>query len=435
MIRYEPSFRRPLTAAVALLLSLVAGACNDNPTEIGSEYLPENVTFKTVTLAPGDFTIESGIAAVANSSSDGSLPIVVGRADAGTPDETVAHTLLALTSASTAFQSLSTRPLQSATFRIRAFGYQYGDTSSNIKLELVALNRTFSNKEQWSEALAAEIASAEVLGRVDTPYPDSTFVTFNLDPEPTSRFLSSYFEFDPNNSVLTKKSLAIRSTSEGRQIVSFVGYTSDSRFDTLQPTLTARLSDTTVTIRSGVSNWIAKYDAPIGSGKITLGGGLPIRTLLKFSIDSLPPTATVHKAQLLLHADPSGTRFGSIGPTTYMVGYLGTAGTLVDSSKLANASLVVSASRAALDENSFTDRFEFVALAPVITRWQRYQRGLRGGSDIENWGLVLALNRGSFQTNLESGTVDRITFHDHTAADPALRPSLVITYSMQTDAK
>src|SRR5690606_3234251 len=114
---------------------------------------------------------------------------------------------------------------------------------------------------------------------------------------------------------------------------------------------------------------------------------------MELNLDSIPETATIHQAELTLHVDPTNTTFGSTGETTFLLGYLADSTTLDPSTYLANSFLQVTASRQPLDSVEFTDRFEFVAMAPTITKWLRAQRGVSGSLAAPNRGLVLALNR------------------------------------------
>jgi len=334
MTRSVSHDRRLGLALATMLMSIVLVACNDNPTTVGSDYLSENVSFRTYTLAPEDFQFESAIAAVSNSSSTGSLPVLVGR----TEDGGVAQGLIALTVASSRFKDLAANPLTAASFKVRTLSYAYPSTASSdpVALDLVVLDGTFSNNQQWSDELSGRIESAPVIGTYSGSFPDTSFVTFDMKLPETADFLKSYFDFESDGTVRTLKTLAVRAHDDQRHVISFVGFTSNSQFDTLQPTLTVTVGDTTVTLRNGVSNWITSYPVETGPGKIVLAGGLPIRTLMRLNLDSIPPTATIHQAKLTLYIDDQGTRTGTTGPTTFIAGYLGDSTTTEDSTYLAN---------------------------------------------------------------------------------------------------
>jgi hypothetical protein len=164
-----------------------------------------------------------------------------------------------------------------------------------------------------------------------------------------------------------------------------------------------------------------------------VAGGAPVRSLIKFNLDSIPATATIHEAHLTLHVDPSGTRYGSAGPTTFIVGYAardlvrGPDHYLND----IDSARAYGAFRTALDSTSFTDVFQFNSLATLFTDWLRNKRGV---GSIANNGIVVALNRGGSRADLETASSDRVKFYGMNAPE-ALRPHLTVIYSLQTNAK
>lgn len=415
-----------------MLLALLLGACNDNPTTIGDDYIPNNVEFTTYTLKPEEIEVMSDIAAVSNSSSNGSVAVLVGRDD----DGTIANGLLSVTETSPLFKDAA-RQITKVELQLRSINYRSTrDSGRDISFDVVALDSTFGPNEQWSDQIASRIESAPVIGSFSGNYPDSTVIRFELDLAAATSFLRNYYEIRPNSTtpsdtVFIVKTLALRSRAGNRRIVSFLGATSTASFDTLRPTLKVTFADTNHTVRAGVSNWVVKYPAsvPIGSGNITLAGGAPIRTLLKLRLDSIPPTATIHQTKLTLRIDTARSRYGSFGATTRMVGYLGDVATLNQSTYLANTKLRLTGYRIAQDSVSFTDEFRYIGMAPTITEWLQAIRGTGGSA---NYGLVLGLDRGVLSSDVEATSVDRLIFFGNDAADPSLRPTVTITYSTQT---
>lgn len=420
-----------LPPLAGMLLALLVGACNDNPTTIGDDYIPNNVQFTTYTLRPEEIEVTSDLAAVSNSSSNGNAAVLVGRDD----DGTVAHGLLSVTETSPLFKDAA-RQITKVELQLRSLNYRSTrDSGREISFDVVALDSTFGPNEQWSDLLATRIASAPVVGSFSGNYPDSTVINFELNLAAATDFLRSYYQIRPNSTtpsdtIFIVKTLALRARGDGHRIVSFLGATSTASLDTLRPTLKITFADTSHTVRAGVSNWVAKYPAslPIGAGKITLAGGAPVRTLLKLRLDSIPATATIHQAKLELRIDTANSRYGSVGATARMVGYLGDVATLNQSTYLANTTLRLTGYRIAQDSASFTDQFRYVGMAPLLTEWLQAVRGT-GGSP--NYGLILGLDRGVLASNTEASSVDRLVFFENDAADPSLRPTVTITYSTQ----
>jgi hypothetical protein len=432
------------SATLFILLALVAAgslfnACNDNPTALGSGYLPGNVEFRSYTLRPDDFIVTSGIAVSSNSSTDGVAAMLVGSAD----DSTRADALVAITAAPPkVLQGSGAKPITRAILRLKTYGYSFGDSSRQAAFDVVVLDEMFPTSVQRNDDIAAKIASAPVLGTFSGTFPDSaSTIEVELNTAATSKFLQEYFRYDtakPDTvvTVTTLKSLALRAHNDTRSIVSLVSATFRVA-DTMRPTLRLTLGDTTanttVDLIAGISTWIAKSPAAFGNDRIVAAGGVPIRTYMRFRLDSIPNTATIHQAQLTLHVDPAGTRYGSTGATTYMMGYAGDRSTLDPNSYLTNPVIRshTDAFRIARDASGFTDTFRFISLAPFITAWLRTNRGV---DTVPNNGIIVALSRGTSQPDLETATVDRISFYGKDAPD-SLRPSMTIIYSIQTNAQ
>lgn len=420
----------------ALLATLLAGiilaSCNDTPTTIGSDYLPQNVEFGSYTLKPDDFEIVSGIAAASNSSAQSALGLLLGEA----PDGTTAHGLLAITSESPAVSGSAAKPVTGASLVLYTLPYRYGDTTANLtSFDVVVLDEVFPFDAKWDDALIAKIASAPSLGTFNGTYPlsDDDSVQVQLDVPLTQQFLQEYFRYDnlsTGREFRTLKSLALRSRSGGRIVGGYFGVLGVN--DSLRPALRVVTADTTITLRAGSTNWIAKSNLETGAGKIAVMAGLPVRTFIKVKLDSIPAQATIHQAELRLFVDEANTTHGTFGPSTSLVAYIGTDSSLNQRSYLTSGiSGIVPVSRTALDSNTFTNMFRFTALAPTISAWLRNRRG---EGTVANNGLILSYYRGANRPDLETTTVDRLKFHGFDAADPNVRPSLTITYSIQVDA-
>ncbi len=427
---------RSLLLLPALLASALFAACNDTPSPVGSEYLPQNIVFGSYTLKPEDFTVSSGIASVSNTSAQGGLGIDVGR----TPDGTVAHGLVGITTQSPLLSGADAKPVKSATLKLHALPYRQGDTSgSQISFDLVVLDEVFPSNVQWSDELAARIEAAPSLGTYTGAYPTTTSATLDvtLDPAATGTFLQEYFRYETGTNgqeFKTLKTLALRAGAGNKFVGGFFGLqgVADSLRPTLQVTATTPAGDSTVTLNIGTTGWIARSPVTTGPGTLMVMGGVPIRSLLKLNIDSVPAGATIHQAELKLHIDTANSRFGTFGQPRYVVGYIATDTSFKPQSYLTtNVSGFLPVSRMALDSATFSNTYRFTTLGPTISAWLRNRRG---AGTLTNQGIILAFNRGASLPDLETPTVDRVVFFGPDAADPAVRPSLTIIYSVQVDA-
>ncbi len=421
-----------LTLLSALLAAAVISSCNDNPTTIGSDYLPESVEFGSYTLKPEDFQITSGIAAISNSSAQGGLGIGVGR----TPDGIVAHGLIAITSESPIVSGASAKPVQSAMLRLHGLPYRHGDTSTaQIEFDIVELDQVFPPGVQWNDAIVSTIESAPVIGSYNGPYPasDSVAIEVPLNPTETGRFLQDYFRYDSSSGrreFRTLRTLALRAKEGNRFVGTFFGVQGVT--DSLRPVLRVFTGTDTVNLSIGTTAWIANSPVATGPGRFLVMAGVPIRTLIKLNLDSIPVGATIHQAELKLHIDKANSRFGTFGEPNFLVGYIATDTSFIPGSYLTSElSGVLPVNRPAIDSATFSDIFRFTTLGPTVGAWLRNRRG---DGTLKNQGIILAFNRIVSRPDLETVTTDRLAFFGPDAADPSVRPALTIIYSVQVDA-
>lgn len=427
--------RNGVIACIALL-GIVG--CNDEPSPVGSDYLPETVRFSTYVVQSGEIEIVSGQAATSNSTSRGASSILVGQSS----DGTVAHGLLAITDPIKALEGSTPREVTAVSLRLRTLPYRFGDLGDRqASFDVVAIDESALDTMRYSDAIAAKIAAAPSLGTYSGVLPDSANVTITLDLAAARTFLREYYEYDTtvttvNNvadtviALVTKKTIALRARSNARVVATFLGATVLEVPDTLRPKLIVAMGDSTAMLSVGVTSCIADVPVATGPNRIVVAGGEPIRTFFQVKPAGLPAGATIHQARLTLRVDTTGSKHGSTGPTTYVV-LLDADGSAITSLLGRSLGRLMHGYRKAANETTFTDLFEFNAVAPSITAAVRSRRA--GGAAVAPF--VLALGRGSgSRPDQETSTVDRIVFHGMDAADSSLRPNLTIIYSTQTDA-
>jgi len=428
---------RHLTGHSALVAAAVAFtglvSCNDDPGTVGSSYLPENVTFHTYILRSDEFAVTSGVSAASNSSAEGVTQVLAGEAS----DGTVAYGLVAFTNVPGVLDDGINRPVTQASFTLRGADYLYGDTTSRrVALELVVLDDVFTVNAKYSDELASKIRAARVLGAVDTTYTDTGSVVIPLDPTAAADFLRSYYRWDTisvtngivDRQFITLKTLAIRPRAGSQTVASFLGVTGVA--DSLRPTMNVVLGDTSAPLRCNATNWIAKNDVQTGDGRFVLGGGIAARTLLSFTLDSIPTGAVIHRAELRIHPVEDGSRLGTLPEPSTLVAYLA-GDTSFSSAGYLTSSIGYLVMNRLFDSSGDRALYRITTLGPVLTRWLRTAVGR---DNLPNRGLIVSFNRPAFDRATEYATVDRMTFHGPTAVDPTLRPSLSVTYSVQTHA-
>lgn len=423
---------------LVMVAMLVVAGCNDEPSPVGSDYLPETVSFSSYVVSGSEVEIVSGSPAISNSTSRGGTTVLVGAA----PDGTIAHGLFAVTDPIKALEGPSPREVTGVSLRFRTLPYRFGTVADQLtEFDVVAIDEVALDTVRWSPGVVAKIEAAPSLGVFTGALPDSGVVTVPLEQAGATQFLRDYYRYDTTISttagvadtviaIRILRTLALRARSNSRVVATILGATFADVPDSLRPALVVTMGDTTGTLRFGVSSWIADLPEETGANRLVVAGGEPIRTYLQVRPEGLPLGATIHQARLVLHVDTARSKTGTSGPTTYVV--------LYDADGTARTSFLPTATgrtmngfRKAQDSSSFTSLFEINGLAPSLTSAVRSRRS--GGSAVAPF--VLALGRGSGgRIDQESGSVDRLVFHGFDAADSSMRPNLTIIYSTQTDA-
>ncbi|HVK39298.1 MAG TPA: hypothetical protein VNA88_12230 [Candidatus Kapabacteria bacterium] len=426
-----------LSLALATMLG-VAG-CSDEPTPVGSDYLPETVSFSSYVVGAAEMEILSGSPSLSNATSKGGTTVLVGSA----ADGTTAHGLLVLTDPIRALEGSNPREVTAVSLRFRTLPYRYGDLSSKqSEFDVVAIDESALDTLRWSPALVAKIAAAPSLGTYSGVLPDSAVVTITLEKDAATAFLKSYYASDTTISTTdgkadtiittrTLKSLALRARTGSTVVASMLGATYTDVADSLRPALVVTMGDSTATLLFGVASWIADLPEQPGANTLMVAGGEPIRTFIQVRPEGLPLAATIHQARLVLHVDTARSKRGTSEPISYVVLYDADAGARTSFMPLSVGRLM-SGFRQAEDTARFRDIFEINGLAPALTSAVRARRR-EGETAVAPF--VLALGRGSGgRADQESGTVDRLYFHGFDAPDSALHPKLTIIYSTQNDA-
>lgn len=407
---------------ILLIVSCVWG-CSDSPSSVGGSYGNTNIEFKSYTLKPTEFEIVSKAAEVSNSNTEYSQEVLVGTSQ----DGTVAHGLFYLyDTIQIKGSKLENRSITDVSISLRSNKYRYGDTASHeANFDVVVIPQSLAGNARWNDTTVAKIQDATVLGSFSGTFTDSTAINIALDKTLATKFLSEY-----RKDSSLKQMLCLRAKSNGKNIIGIWGASGNagSVNDSLIPRLKVSFGDTTVSLKIGASNWIAKLPVLPSPNRIVFGGGESIRTLIKFRLDSIPKNAVIHKAELTLTVDTTNSKFGSYKLTRYLVGYAATDSSIQN---LKAGSVVATSRRASKDSLTYLNTFSFPALGAIISDWLLYERG---AGNQKNNGVIFALNRSLvFDAPLEVLSVDRLICFGSDATEPTNRPKLVITYSLSSE--
>lgn len=418
-----------ILAPIALLLG-----CTDPPGPPGSDVVGDGFESRRIVIDPASIDVESGIAAVANASSRGTDVMLAGRST----DMTTADALLALVDTSARFIDIDPGEVQSARIRLFPVGYRFGDTNASTSFDVVSIDGVFDESTQFDGEIDVRISAGRLLGSFNGQVLDSTTIYIDLDVGEVTTFLREYAEIvvvDGRTEINTLRSIALRGGESEGAIASFLGATVRDVDESFLPALEVTLADTTIVMNFGVSSWIVEQPSSVGFGPdlYTLASGSPIRTHLRFSLDSIPENALIQRAALTLSIDPASEQFGTSGPITELIGIVAGADTRSGEdafdTRSASGLLFVIGNRPARDDESLEDQIRFLNLSGVISRWLRF-RSSNGADGLENFGLILSIPRAN--PAIEGVSLDRFRFFGSDAVDPVLRPVLDITYAVPT---
>ena len=430
----------PIMFGLPLLLATLIG-CNDDPSAVGDGLIGGDLEARVLTIPAEEITFTSGIAAVSNSSSELNEAVLVGSSD----DGTMAHGLLSIVTDASRLQGVTPSDILDARLRLRTLSYRYQDGSPTTSFDVVAFDGTFGSTEQFSSGLVDRLDAGEVLASYSQGLPDTANVSIQLDATAAADFLSGYLRLDTivgsdgNQTVQRNvlKSIGLRARTGGGTIGSFLGATSREFADSLLPALIVTLADTVLTLEIGVSNWVAKApdDFQTGAGVPAVMGGAPIRTLVKFSVDSIPLDALILQAELTLTAEEDSEMVGTSDQIDNTILLVAGDNPIGSTDQLASyptsfGARFIPGFREALDSTQLVDEFRFPGLNTPITEWLKYRR-TGGTSGFANNGLIIALGRSL--PDLESASVDRVRFY---GSDGPIdkRPRLVITYAVPVES-
>ncbi len=420
---------------ILFFISLVG--CNDDPTAVGGGLIGGDLEARVLTIPADQISMTSDIAAVSNSSSELNEAVLVGKTD----DGTTAHGLLSIVTDAPRLHGILPSEIVDVRLRLRTLSYTLQDGAPTTAFDIVSFDGTFGNSAQFTEELEGRLDGGTTLGSFNGGLPDTANVSIQLDPSTAAEFLNGYIRLDTiigsdgSTTVETNilKSLGLRAESGGGTIGSFLGATSRDFADSLLPSLIVTLADTVITLEIGVSNWIAEAPTGFETGVDlpAIMGGIPIRTHVQFSIDSIPEDALILQAELALSVIDDSERVGSTDQIDNVILLVAGDNPLGTVDRLATfpasfGSRFISGFRKAIDSTLLGGEIRFPGLNTPITEWIKFRRtGGTGG--FANNGLIIALGRSL--PDLESATIDRLKFYGADGPE-GKRPRLVITYAV-----
>lgn len=397
--------------ALLLVGALVVSSCNDQPSPLGSDLITD--TLRTV-------VITSDTTRLLDSAYAGNIviPISNGGDKANTNIFLVGNTPTAKATTFIRFDlvpdsvaTLTEQEIISASLKLHPLRYAFGDTIGNqLSFDVVHINKV------WAPSITKDtLAGTNFFGDKVASFSESIVFKDTVPP----LFINLSDKATIHRWIFTdslKYGLALVPLS-GSQVIrqfSTVGIGQLERATTSIELVYKRTGSTsvdTVYVQSAYINTIIESNTPLPEKKLVVQGGVVSRSRLLFDISSIPPLATIHRAELALTWDSASSAFGNSGvPTTVSLRFA-----TGDSLTSADAAYAIGTRKA----NSTA--YVFPNIGTALERW------LRG---TKNYGLILHTEAGP-----EIRQLDRMVFYGLRDIDAAKRPRLTIVYSVKPDTK
>lgn len=410
-----------LLAALATLFT----SCNDLPTEAGNIYLPDTLRFAVLSSDTADIIkdIETDYrrAFVGNLQSEplfNTGALFVGT----TPQGMRAVSLLKMNFPVYLGSDTASYAITSAEIILRPRRNVIGDTSQNrLAFDVMEL------RQAWRTTFTYDtIAALEQLGALykDQPvatyqgvisYTETTISSIRI-PIDTALVRSWLKKAADSNAARELYGFALRPRSSGNSVIREFAHTAGEDLfrmeigilynDTTKPD-SLRKIDTVLALGTQST---ALIDAPLPQTPSLLAqGGVAIRSRLRFDVSSIPPLATIHRAELLLTANPDLSYYSTAGREDSVLLRLATN----DSSLIGNVNSFTYCIRTSTSANVYrTSNLSF-----AVQYWMRRPE--------ENYGLILQATPVN-----EVFRINRTLFYGLTEPDRSKRPSLIIYYSL-----
>lgn len=393
--------------ALLLIGVLVVSSCNDQPSPLGSGLITDTlrtvvVTSDTTQLLDSTYTGIIDIP-ISNGGDRANTNVFL----VGTTPAAKATTFIRFDTAPDSVATLTEQEIISASLKLHPLRYAIGDTMGNqLSFDVMHINKV------WSPSITkGTLASNNFLGEKVASFSGPIAFKDTVPPVfinlPDKAALHRWIFTDS-----LKYGLALVPLS-GSQVIrqfSTVGIGQLERATTSIELVYKRTGSTsidTVYVQSAYINTFIESNAALPENKLVIQGGVVSRSRLLFDMSSIPPLATIHRAELVFTWDSASSAFGNSGVPNSVSLRFATG----DSLTSADAAYAVGTRRA----NSTA--YVFPNIGTALERW------LRG---TKNYGLILHTDAGP-----EIRQLDRMVFYGLRDADIAKRPRLTIVYSVK----
>jgi hypothetical protein len=378
--------------SILLLTSLLWSNCSEEPTSVGIGLLSSQdlvqVDTATVTAVAGS-VLKKPI------NTGGSDNLLVGKYRTTNGKTYEARALLRFTGIP---DTLKSATVLSANL-ILGSKYRFGDPQGNLSLNVYKMTQGWTEHGVTWDSISTASYDPIARGSFSSAIADSDSVAISLDPSLINDWAQAVADSQ------TVQGIILAPTDASTKIVGFSSFQSLDATREPQLLVTFLSSDGTVqdslVFITGEDTYVANIDnLPSDPNLLYVQAGIAYRSIVQFSLDSIPPHVGINRAILELTRSPS-----SPPPSSRFIDSLFSV--FLVTSDSVDATTFVLGSRV----NPDSDVYSFV-VTPEVQRWV---------SAKPNYGLQI-------EAYAEFSQLDLFTFYS-ASASPLLRPRLKIIYS------
>ncbi len=376
------------------VLSFLNG-CEEEPSELGLNYIPPGDTFKTKTLDSQTDTIlitENNPRKYINTSASANLLV-------GLFQQYISKALLKFKDITQDYDSAT---VLSAKLNLKYNNYYFEDSLGVTSFNVYSLTKSFDFTEiKYDELTSANIGTS-VLGSYNGTLTDSADISVTLNNQTVQDWLN--YAADTNYTV-KNYGIVMLANSNTNTIKSFFASNND---ESVRPSVTVIVSKNSVvdTLNLNISESVSLNTVPVSiipAERFVLQSGVSFRNIMKFDLTKLPPNVIINLALLEFTLDKNNSFISTNSDQRVNLGML------TDTANQETDGLLFQAYKK--DSITYT-----VALNSVFQKWNL--------GTATNYGLL-------FWNVSEVSNLDRFVFYDHTSSDINRRPRLKIIYTLR----
>jgi len=386
-----------LVYILPLLIVLIIAGCENNPTNLGLNFISPDDTLGTRIL---DTTLISNTNYKKFIPTYGSSSMLIGNANV-TGGQYTSKSLLRFLNIPNTFQGAK---VLSASLKLVYNKYAFKDTTGITAFNIYKLNRNINFQGATNDSVSAsDIGSVSYANYSGTPTSSSQVLNITL----SNQLVKDWIEYAADTAYAVKNYGLALMPSAGANTVK--GFYNELAVDSIQPKITVSLRtatrDTIITISSPSS--LALSDAPASliptSQYFLIQNGVSFRNIMKFNFPNLPSNVIINEAYLELKLNSA---------QSYLTGFT--------DNRLNVVQVMDSLALTMLDDGYFLTRLDSITYSVRINKIvQRWNQSIN-----PNYGIMMFCPS-------EIQNLDNFVFYSSDNPDVAMRPKLRVRYSLR----